>query len=191
MPKLTRYDWSTWPVLVILAASPVGAQPVGKSVPPPAVHSRAHVLNRWENVAALASGVRLRVGLADGTRVAGTLQAVSPDQLVMQVEGRAGSLAWSPDEVRRVEQRRGPRVRSGAGWGALVGAAVGVIALVTIEPKDAATHGVLPYHEIPMLATATAFGVGTGAVFNVARRRWVVVYQNHDEHSRLRGRGVP
>ena len=60
----------------------------------------------------------------------------------------------------------------------MVGVLVGAIALGTIEPKDAVTNGVLLYHAFPVLATATAIGVGTGSVINAARRRWVVVYQS-------------
>lgn len=178
MPNLKCHIWSPLAVFVILAASPAPAQTVARSHTPASIQNRAHVLNRWENVAALVSGMRLRVRLADGTRIAGTLQSVSPDQLVMQADGGTGSVAWRRDQVTRVEQRRGPRVRSGAGWGALVGVLVGAIALGTIEPKDAVTNGVLLYHEIPVLATATAIGVGTGSVINAARRRWVVVYQS-------------
>ena len=105
------------------------------------------------------------------------VESVSPDQLVIQVEGGRGRMAWRLDQVTRVEQRRGPRVKSGAGWGALAGVLVGAIALWTIEPADAVTNGVLPWHELPVLATGTALGAGTGSVINMARRRWVVVYQ--------------
>ena len=178
MPSRTSHIGSTLAVLTIVSASPAPAQTARTSRRPEAVQNRAHVLNRWENVAALASGIKLRVALADGTRSAGALLSVSPDHVVIQVEGGAGSVTWRRDQVARVEQRRGPRVRSGAGWGALVGVLVGAIALGTIEPKDAVTDGVLHWHEIPVLATGTAIGMGTGSVINVARRRWVVVYQN-------------
>ncbi len=178
MPSSPSHVWSTLAVFVIVAASPAPAQTVARSQALASIQNRANVLNRWEDVAALASGMRLRVGLADGTRIAGTLQSVSPDHLVIQAEGDTGSVAWQRDQVTRVEQRRGPRVRPGAGWGALVGVLVGVIGLWTIEPKDAVTNGVLRWHEIPVLATGTAIGIGTGSVINVARRRWVVVYQS-------------
>lgn len=151
---------------------------IAKSQTPASSQNRAQMMNRWENVAALVSGMSLRVGLTDGTRIAGTFQSVSPDQLVIQTEGDQGSVTWRRDQVTRVEQRRGPRLRSGVGWGALVGAVVGAILLGTIEPLDAATNGVLGYHEIPVLAITTAIGTGTGFAINAARRRWVVVYQN-------------
>jgi hypothetical protein len=169
MSSLKRRICGSVTVVAILAASPARAQTVATP--------RAHVLNRWDNLAALASGMRLRVGLADGTRIAGTLQSVSPDRLVIQAEGGTGSVAWRQDQVTRVEQRRGPRVRSGAVWGALVGVLVGAITLGTTEPKDTVTNGVLLWHEIPVLVGGTAIGMGTGSVINVARRRWVVVYQ--------------
>ena len=177
MQSLHYRTWSTVAVFVILAVSPAPAQTLARSRTPASVQRRVHVLNRWENVAALASGVRLRVRLADRTRIAGTLESVSPDQLVIQAEGGRGRMAWRLDQVTRVEQRRGPRVKSGAGWGALAGVLVGAIALGTIQPADAVTNGVLPWHELPVLATGTALGAGTGSVINMARRRWVVVYQ--------------
>lgn len=179
MPSPPCRRWSTLAVLVVLAASPAPAQTrtARASCTPGAVQNRAHVLNRWENVSALASGARLRVTLADATRTAGTLQSVSADSVIIQAESGAGSVTWRRDQVTRIDQRRGPRVRTGAGWGALVGVLVGAITLGRIEPKDAVTDGVLRWHEIPVLATGTAIGMGTGSVINVARRRWVVVYQ--------------
>lgn len=176
MPRMRCEIWTALAVILIVLASPARAQ--GTRTPVPAsVSPRADVLGQWENVTALALGMPLRVTLADDTRVAGTLQVASADRLVIQTKGDTGSVACDRDQVTRVEQRRGPRIRSGAGWGALVGGLIGAITLGAIEPKDARTTGVLFWHEIPVMATATAIGAGTGSVLNAAMRRWVVVYQ--------------
>ena len=134
------------------------------------------IVNRWENVAALVAGTRLRVRLADGSRIAGTLASVSTDQLVVQLGGQVGTVGWGRDKVQRVEERRGPRLGSGAGWGALAGVLAGVIVLKLVPPADSLTHSIYPNHELPALAGTTAIGVGTGLAINAARRRWVVVY---------------
>ena len=134
------------------------------------------IVNRWENVAALVTGTRLRVRLADGSRLAGTLASVSIDQLVVQLGGQAGTVGWGRDRVQRVEERRGPRLGSGAGWGALAGVLAGAIVLRLVPPADSSTHGVYPNHEFPTLGFTTAIGVGTGLAINAARRQWVVVY---------------
>ena len=178
MPIPNRRIWSTVAGLVMLATSAVPARTLARSRTPAPLQGRAHVLNRWENVAGLSSGMQVRVAVADGSRISGTLQSVSGDQLVIQPKDGTGRVAWLRDQVARVEQRQGPRVRSGAGWGALVGVLVGGITLGTIEPKDAVTDGVLRWHEVPVLATTTAVGAGAGSVINLARRRWVVVYQS-------------
>ena len=138
---------------------------------------RTQIVNRWENVAALVRGTRLRVRLADGSRIAGTLASVSTDQLVIQTGGDVGTVGWGRDEVQRVEERRGPRLGSGAGWGALTGVLAGAIVLKLVPPKDSLTYRIHASHELPALAGATAIGVGTGLAINAARRRWVVVYQ--------------
>lgn len=135
------------------------------------------VVNRWENVAALVSGTRLRVRLADGRRIAGTLASVSTDQLVVQTSGGVGTVGWRRDEVQRVDERRGPRLGSGAGWGALAGVLAGAIMLKLLPPLDSLTSRIHAWHELPSLAGATGIGVGTGLAINAARRRWVVVYQ--------------
>lgn len=178
MLSLHSPTWSTVAVCVMVAASVAPVHTLARSRTQAVIQDREHVLNSWTNVAALASGTRLRVELADRTRIAGRLASVSPDRLVVLAQGGAGTVAWRRDQVARVEQRGGPRVRAGAGWGALVGVLVGAITLGTVEPRDAATDEVLLWHELPVLVTGTALGVGTGSALNLARRRWVVVYQN-------------
>jgi hypothetical protein len=170
--------WSTVAVCVMVAASSAPVHTLTRSRTRAVVQDRVHVLNSWANVAALASGTRLRVELTDRTRIAGRLQSVSPDRLVVLAQGGAGTVAWRRDEVARVEQRGGPRVKLGAGWGALVGVLVGAITLGTIEPKDAVTNGVLLWHELPVLVTGTAIGAGAGSAINLARRHWVAVYES-------------
>lgn len=105
------------------AASRMGSS----RITPGHTENRTQIVNRWENVAALVGGTRLRVLLADGRRIAGTLESVSPDRLVVKTDGALGEVAWGRDEVQRVEERRGPRLASGAGWGALAGFLAGVI----------------------------------------------------------------
>ncbi len=175
--SLGRYVRRAGALSLILVAGPAFGQTVARSdTTASAARQPVRALSRWENVGALASGARLRVQLVDGTRMSGTLVSVSSDQLAIQPDGGGASVAWRRIQVTRVEQRRGPRVRSGAGWGALVGGLVGAIALGLIKPADAVTAGVGFYHEIPVLATTTGIGVGTGSVVNALRRRWVVVY---------------
>lgn len=178
MLSLHSPTWSTVAVCVMVAANAAPVHPLARSRTQAVVQDRKHVLNSWTNVAALASGTRLRVELADRTRIAGRLESVSPDRLVVLAQGGAGTVGWRRDQVTRVEQRGGPRVRAGAGWGALVGVLVGAITLWTIEPRDAVTNGVLLYHELPVSVTGTAIGAGAGSAINLARRRWVVVYQS-------------
>ena len=139
--------------------------------------NRTQIVNRWENVAALVGGTSLRVQLVDGRSIAGTLESVSADRLVVKTDGALGTIAWGRHEVRRVEERRGPRLGSGAGWGALAGFLAGVIGLKLLPPSDSVTNGIYANHELPSLAAATGIGVGTGLAINAARRRWVVVYQ--------------
>lgn len=177
MRRLHDPTCCTVAVCVLLAASPAPVHARARSGAPASDPDRVHVLNNWTNVAALANGTRLRIELTDRTRIAGRLESVSPERLVILAEGSVGPVEWQRDQVSRIEQRRGPRVKSGAGWGALVGAFVGAIALGTIEPRDAVTHDVLRSHELPVLVMGTAVGVGAGSALNLARRRWVVVYQ--------------
>ena len=139
--------------------------------------NRTQIVNRWENVAALVGGTSLRVRLVDGRNIVGTFEFVSADRLAVKTDGAQGTVAWRRDEVRRVEERRGPRPWSGAGWGALAGLLGGVIGLKLLPPKDSVTNGIYANHELPSLALATGIGVGTGLAINAARRRWVVVYQ--------------
>ena len=139
--------------------------------------NRTQLMNRWENVAALVGGTRLRVRLADGRRIVCTLESVSIDRLVVKTDGALGTVGWGRDEVQRVEERRGPRLGSGAGWGALVGFLAGAIILKLVPPADSVTNRVYFNHELPSLAAATGIGVGTGLAINAARRRWVVVFQ--------------
>lgn len=178
MLSLHSPTWSTVAVCVMVAASAAPVHTLVRSGTRAVVQDHEQVLNNWTNVAALASGTRLRVELTDRTRIAGRLESVSPDRLVVLAQGGAGTVAWRRDQVSRVEQRGGPRVRSGAGWGALVGVLVGAITLGTVEPKDAVTNGVLLWHELPVLVTGTAIGAGAGSAISLARRRWVVVYQS-------------
>ncbi len=144
------------------------------------IAERAQVVNRWENVAALGIGARLRVRLAGGSRINGTLVSASSDQLVLHEDGKAGTVGWRRDEVQRVEERRGSSLGSGAGWGALAGVLAGAIVLKLVPPADALAPHVYANHEFPTLGLTTAIGVGTGLAVNAARRRWVVVYQRAD-----------
>lgn len=178
MLSLHSPTWGTVAVCVMVAASVAPVHTLARSRTQAVMQDRQHVLNSWTNVAALGSGTRLRVELVDRTRITGRLESVSPDRLVVRARGGAGTVAWRRDQVTRVEQRGGPRVKAGAGWGAIVGVLVGAITLGTIEPKDAVTNGVLLWHELPVLVTGTAIGAGAGSAINLARRRWVVVYQS-------------
>lgn len=178
MLSLHGPTWRPVAVCVMLAVSHGQVQTLARSRTPASGQDRAHVLNSWTNVAALASSTRLRVELTDRTRIVGRLESVFPDRLVIRAQGGTGTVAWPRDQVARIEQRGGPRVRSGAGWGALVGVLVGAITLGTIEPRDAVTDRVHPWHELPVLVTGTAIGAGTGSALNLARRHWVVVYQS-------------
>ena len=138
---------------------------------------RTQAVNRWENVAALVGGTSLRVRLVDGRSIVGTLESVSADRVAVKTDGGHGTVAWRRDEVQRVDERRRPRLGSGAGWGALAGFLGGVIGLKLIPAKDSVANGIYFNHELPSLALATGIGVGTGLTINAARRRWVVVYQ--------------
>ena len=141
------------------------------------IENRTQIVNRWENVGALVGGTNLRVRLVDGRSIAGTLESVSADRLVVKTDGALGTIAWARHEVQRVEERRGPRLGSGAAWGALAGFLAGVIGLKLTPARDSVTDGIYLDHVPTSLAAATGIGVGTGLAINAARRRWVVVYQ--------------
>jgi hypothetical protein len=131
----------------------------------------------WDSVTALPRGTTLRVTPTGGTRVTGRLDAVTGDLLVVNTDDAPSSVTWSRDDVQRVEERRRAGLASGAGWGALAGFLVGLIIYQVVPVSDSVTERVFPYHEIPVIGSATAIGAGSGVAINAARRRWVEVYR--------------
>lgn len=150
---------------LLLAATPLVAQPAPAALPD--------------------TGARVRVVLMDRARVVGTLVAREPDRWLVRRE-RGDTVVIAPPQVDRLDVSLGRRSPGrafwrGAGIGALVGGAVTVTGLgVAAANGDLACHDCIFPPALVLGVAGGALTVGTTLVGGIvgslaARERWARV----------------
>ena len=100
-------------------------------------------------------GARVRLEVVNGPRLTGALVRVLDDSLELALESSRKRIRLAPEEVRHLQVSRG--LRSAAGTGALIGAALGVTAGLMVGVS-------MPNGEVSRNYLLAASGAGFGVI---------------------------
>jgi hypothetical protein len=110
----------------------------------------------------IKEGERIRVTVATGTDVSGTVVDLGPSILSLQVDGARRNFTES--DVTTIRARRSDSLVNGAAWGFGIGAALGALGGAALAGSDGASVALIPIAALIYGGIGVGVGVGIDAL---------------------------